>query len=1129
MKTQMKKISTGLLLSVLGFCPLFGNAEELTVASGSTVNNYIPFYGQYADTNYQKTEIIYPASELKEMEGSEISTLTFYGSSSSSKNLEGEFTVYLKTVEENGFSQESFSGTENATLVCQGSIVSYNYDISKREGTWKINFDKPFIYNGGNLWVGIYKSKFKNYLKIDFLGKSTNNNSSIYGYVTTGLDNINKGTLRSFLPKATFTYEEAQISDGPILKMDGFSNGAEFDFGGNPVPENTIATFTLRNQGNATLNISDISVSGGYTLSSAQKEFSLSPSETAEITVATPATNTEGELTIVSNDQENSPFVIKLKSIYKVPLPVMVIDPMSYDFGKVTEDTSMAITVSNEGDAPLEATVSSDNQYFVTNVGALKIPVGEEASFTVTFKYNASAYGNHIGNIKITPINTLETVEAKEITVKAKILDPDQWTEDFEANQLPEGWEAGNEFTFENGVVKAKYVYSKVSYLTTPSLIVESGSELSFQYRATGSYTDIIIEASKDNADFKKIKTISIERAQNAFETYTLKDLEPGNYRLRFQNDNYELDNFEGYKLNNNAPRMVLTPFEDIDFGKVYGDSELKVFTVTNVGTGNLNVDIVSDSPDFIVEPQSLTDIGKGENKTFTVKFNYQLNNLGVKTGKITVVPTYNSKDAASINVYAFSKNPDIWEENFESGELPNDWITSDKGGWTVKKIASGIYGGNDTFMASAGTSGNPVLTTPRLFGEKGQELSFFVGGMIDEKDVLKVEYSNDGNEWTEMEISPISTIGDKTFQAPASNYYYIRFTGKYAALDNFVGFKLAPKEHDIAIIDTRMPSSTIQYLEYTASVTVKELLDKDETINISLDVNGKIVDSIENSEIGAGETKTYNLSFIPESAGSLQVKIIVNYAGETSYSGIVTLVVEEAPVLSEKEESEINIGVNPVYVIDYTSKPGWTTICMPFQLNEDILTKIFGEDYMAFEYKDFDNGIISFEETDKFAAGYPYFIYAPNGTTDERIILKDVRFDRSSGQADSYKGITFQGTFSPVKSGEMTGFFTAENIGNGEANAYSSTPNSWPQMVECDENSNLKGYRAYFIFDGSIHGVPEIQFSDADGNKSSSLSPIGKEVTIYPEGIYTLQGIKISNPSIPGIYIVNGKKTYLK
>ena len=104
----MKKFLTFLtLLTAISWLPIGVHAqEELTVADGTTTNEYFPVYSWYGDADV-KTQMVYPADMLAGMVGSEISGMTFYVSSGS-YSIEGDVTVSLGTVDNFTPFDESF-------------------------------------------------------------------------------------------------------------------------------------------------------------------------------------------------------------------------------------------------------------------------------------------------------------------------------------------------------------------------------------------------------------------------------------------------------------------------------------------------------------------------------------------------------------------------------------------------------------------------------------------------------------------------------------------------------------------------------------------------------------------------------------------------------------------------------------------------------------------------------------------------------------------------------------------------------------------------------------------------------------------------------------------------------------
>ena len=230
-------------------------------------------------------------------------------------------------------------------------------------------------------------------------------------------------------------------------------------------------------------------------------------------------------------------------------------------FGKVTENTTHTYTVKNTGTATLNVAIASDNTEFTVEPAALEVAAGAEVTFNVTFNYNAENVGARNANITLTPADTYNT--ALTFTATANVADPNVWSEDFEANVIPEGWESTNEsWSVSDGVAHGKYAYGSTYYLTTPSLEVNTGETLTFQYMATANYVSVKIQMSKDGADFTDYKTISGLNKMSEFATYTIEGLEAGTYQFRFANDDYDLDNFEGFKLATLAHNVAITSFD---------------------------------------------------------------------------------------------------------------------------------------------------------------------------------------------------------------------------------------------------------------------------------------------------------------------------------------------------------------------------------------------------------------------------------------------------------------------------------------------------------------------------------------------------------------------------------------
>lgn len=491
------------------------------------------------------------------------------------------------------------------------------------------------------------------------------------------------------------------------------------------------------------------------------------------------------------------------------PAPVMGVNKTTVNFGRVTANASEVVTVSNTGDAELQATVTIDNNEFTVSPANLTVAAGASSTFTITYLYNAEAYGSHTATVTVTP----NAGDAAAIAVSAYVRNPNVWSEDFAGNALPNGWKAdASNWTIADGVAHGKYAYGTSGYLTTPILKVAAGEVMTFEYKATANNVKVVVEASKDGGAFAEIKNSGWVSKMDDFATFTIDGLAAGNYQFRFASDDYDLDNFEGFNLNLDAPIMVVTPTTDAAFGKVSAQPKAKTYTISNSGTGTLTGTIASsDATQFTVSKTEFS-LAAGESTTFDIAVVLG-ESYGEKAAVITVHPTNEGLTDVAINATATLLDPSLWTENFDEGNLPEGWINNN---WTI--ATSSAFTGNTTPMALAPQSTTAgTLITPRLNAKSGDVLSW-EAYLRWSDEVLLVEYTDD-DEATWHTIynykAQDESLGDKTvkamsFTAPADGTYRLRFTSKFQnGIDNFSGFTLAPST---AVKETWHISYTFHY-----------------------------------------------------------------------------------------------------------------------------------------------------------------------------------------------------------------------------------------------------------------------------------------------------------------------------
>ena len=182
-----------LTLGISGFAQ-----NTLTVADGTTTNEYVPVYGLYVD-ELLRCQTIYPSSMLTatgSMTGEGILGVTYYLSSSASASW-GAASFVVKVMEVTDTVLTAFVDMTNATTVYTGSLDG-------TQSTMEISFTTPYTYQGGNLLIEVSSSAVGTWESASFYGVSSPS-ASWQGHGTSSVSAI-AGSVKNFIPKTTFSY-----------------------------------------------------------------------------------------------------------------------------------------------------------------------------------------------------------------------------------------------------------------------------------------------------------------------------------------------------------------------------------------------------------------------------------------------------------------------------------------------------------------------------------------------------------------------------------------------------------------------------------------------------------------------------------------------------------------------------------------------------------------------------------------------------------------------------------------------------------------------------------------------------------------------------------------------------------
>ena len=219
----MKKIFTLMAVAAIA---LAAQAAQLTVADGTDTNQYIPFRAAYFNYPPYFGQVIYPAGQLTQLEGKNITGLTFYIANEGGSVMNGgELSFFLGVVDVSEYSTVSPFRIPESNLTLVGTLP-----MTQGESQIAVNFDTPFAYAGGNLALMVKVTQAGTVSGTGyFYGMKTSVPSAVYGG--------NQYFTEQFYPKTTFTYDDASAPAAVTLisQANALEDNAKFMFNGDAV------------------------------------------------------------------------------------------------------------------------------------------------------------------------------------------------------------------------------------------------------------------------------------------------------------------------------------------------------------------------------------------------------------------------------------------------------------------------------------------------------------------------------------------------------------------------------------------------------------------------------------------------------------------------------------------------------------------------------------------------------------------------------------------------------------------------------------------------------------------------------------------------------------------------------
>ncbi len=199
-------------------------------------------------------------------------------------------------------------------------------------------------------------------------------------------------------------------------------------------------------------------------------------------------------------------------------------------------------------------------------------------------------------------------------------------------------------------------------------------------------------------------------------------------------------------------------------------------------------------------------------------------------------------------------------------------------------------------------------------------------------------------------------------------------------------------------------------------------------------------------------------------------------------------------------------------------SQNQWNTFCVPFDISEQQINKVWGYNTMLVQFKSVTDSVLNFEYAWNIKAGEPYLVKPERTVVQPELDYKGNLVLASNPQPKTVGDYSFVGIYSPR---------AWDNIGR----EYYYGVSSGKLVKAKSTSSRLNGMRAYFVLPANaLNARLSIQGIETVGIDSEAL--IDGRAIGGPQRIYNLQGQRVNSDehSLPaGIYIVNGKKQVIR
>ena len=280
-----------------------------------------------------------------------------------------------------------------------------------------------------------------------------------------------------------------------------------------------------------------------------------------------------------------------------------------------------------------------------------------------------------------------------------------------------------------------------------------------------------------------------------------------------------------------------------------------KTVTIKNGGTAPLKVTDITLPNGFTTQEMAF-DVAADSQKVVSITMPVS-EPYGLKQGNVTI---HHALGTFTFAVKGTAVDPSVYFENFENNALPESWTIGER--WTIASQSGNHYAQQNSTEATA-------VVTQRLTVNEGDTITFVAKRAYSTTAAtLTVSYSANKADWTEAgQFELTSSFDTYTLKNIPAGDVYLKFEGKYVAIDDLIGFHESTNAPLLAVYDNvgnALGDSTNVDLDVVTADALIPYIIKNAgtgTLYVQIKVEGDITANQQQMTLSAGQTDTVTIA----------------------------------------------------------------------------------------------------------------------------------------------------------------------------------------------------------------------------------------------------------------------------